>query len=103
MSTTIPELDIDFYSDEVINDPYPVYARMRELGPVVCLPQNKVYALPCYNEASHVLRDHKTFISSKGVSLNDQVNALLANNTLNSDPPEHDRTRAVTAEPLLPG
>ena len=51
---SILSLDIDFYSDAVIRDPYPVYEKMRAVGPVVYLPQN-------------------------------------------------DRTRAVTAEPLLPG
>lgn len=40
-----PSLDIDFYSDEVILDPYPVYAQMREMGPVVYLPQHDMYAL----------------------------------------------------------
>ena len=98
-----PSLDIDFYSDEVILDPYPVYAQMRELGPVVYLPQHDMYALSRYDEVSEVLRQPLRFVSSRGVSPIAKVNDILVGSTLNSDPPEHDRTRAVTSEPLLPG
>ena len=98
-----PVFDGDLYADEVIRDPYPVYARLRAMGPVVWLSQQQVYALPRYAEVASVLRQPKRFISSRGVSLNERTNRLLVGSTLNSDPPEHDRTRAVTAEPLLPG
>lgn len=100
---TLPQLDIDFYSDAVICDPYPVYEKMREMGPVVYLPKHDLYALPRYAEVSEVLRQPHRFISSKGVSPIQKVNDILVGSTLNSDPPQHDRTRAVTSEPLLPG
>ncbi len=99
----IPSLDIDFYSDEVILDPYPVYEKMRDLGPVVYLPQHDLYALPRYDEVSEILRQPLRFVSSRGVSPIPKVNVILVGSTLNSDPPEHDKTRAVTSEPLLPG
>ena len=93
----------DFYSDAVILDPYTVYAKLREMGPVVYMEQHDVYALPRYAEVASVMRQPKRFISSRGVSLNDKVNQMLAGSTLNSDPPDHDHTRAVTSAPLLPG
>jgi cytochrome P450/ferredoxin-NADP reductase len=98
-----PVYDGDLYADEVIRDPYPVYAALRALGPVVWLERHGVYALPRYAEVASVLRQPKRFISSRGVSLNERTNRLLVGSTLNSDPPEHDRTRSVTAAPLLPG
>lgn len=100
---TMPSLDIDFYSDAVILDPHPVYETMRELGPVVYLPQHDLYALPRYAEVSEVLRQPLRFVSSRGVSPIAKVNDILVGSTLNSAPPDHDRTRAVTCEPLLPG
>ena len=100
---TIPSLDIDFYSDEVILDPYPVYTNMRDIGPVVYLPKHDLYALPRYDEVSAVLRQPLRFVNSRGVSPIAKVNDILVGSTLNSDPPEHDRTRAITSEPLLPG
>jgi cytochrome P450/ferredoxin-NADP reductase len=99
----LPVYDGDLYADEVIRDPYPVYAQLRELGPVVWLSQLQVYALPRYDEVASVLRQPRLFISSRGVSLNERTNRLLVGSTLNSDPPEHDATRAITSEPLLPG
>ncbi len=99
----IPTYNVDFYSDEVIKDPFPHYAKMRALGPVVWLPHQEVYALPRYKEVSEVLRQPLLFTSSRGVSLNPKVNNILKGSTLNSDPPIHDRTRAITAAPLLPG
>jgi cytochrome P450/ferredoxin-NADP reductase len=99
----IPTFDGDLYSDDVIRDPYPVYAQLRALGPVVYLRRHDVYALPRYVEVASVLRQPRRFISSRGVSLNERTNRLLVGSTLNSDPPEHDMTRAVTAQPLLPG
>lgn len=99
----LPVFDGDLYADEVIRDPYPIYERLRELGPVVWLSQLQVYALPRYAEVAGVLRQPKRFISSRGVSLNERTNRLLVGSTLNSDPPEHDATRAITSAPLLPG
>lgn len=99
----VPIYDVDFYSDEFILDPYPHYAKMRALGPVVWLPQNNVFALARYAEVTKALRSPKLFISSKGLSLSQKVNDLLVGSTLNSDPPEHDLTRSITAAPLLPG
>lgn len=99
----VPTSSIDFYSDETIRDPYPVYAALRGQGPVVYLEKHDLYALPCYEEVSEVLRQPLRFVSSRGVSPLQKVNDILVGSTLNSDPPQHDRTRAVTSEPLLPG
>lgn len=98
-----PVSDIDFYSDESIRDPYPVYEHLRALGPVVYLSRHDLYALPGYKEVSEVLRQPHRYSNARGVSPLARVNDILVGSTLNSDPPEHDRTRAVTSEPLLPG
>ena len=100
---TIPVSDIDFYSDAVIKDPHPVYAHLRELGPVVYMEKNDLYLVARYQEVSEVLLQPLRFVSSKGVSPIPRVNDILVGSTLNSDPPIHDKTRAVTSEPLLPG
>jgi cytochrome P450/ferredoxin-NADP reductase len=98
-----PVSDIDFYSDDAIRDPYPVYEALRALGPVVYLQKHDLYALPNYREVSEVLRKPLQYSSARGVSPLQKVNDILVGSTLNSDPPAHDRTRAITSEPLLPG
>lgn len=100
---TTPVSDIDFYSDEVVSDPYPVYEKLREMGPVVYMAKNDLYLVARYKEVSEVLQQPLRFVSSKGVSPVQKVNDILVGSTLNSDPPIHDNTRAITSEPLLPG
>lgn len=92
----------NIYSTEAILDPYPHYRRLRELGPVVWLPQHRVYALPRYRECKAVLRDDGTFLSGNGVALNPIVNRLSRGTTLASDGPEHDRRRKIVAHRMLP-
>ena len=98
----IPSYRPDVYSTEAIIDPYPHYARLRELGPVVWLSRQRVYALPRYAECKAVLRDDTTFISGKGVALNPFSNHLSDGTTLNSDGAEHDRRRKLVAHRMLP-
>lgn len=99
----IPVSTLDYYADAAIRDPYPVYEEIRALGPLVYLAQHDLYAVPNYAEVSHVLRHPEFFSNARGVSPLQKVNDILVGSTLNSDPPSHDRTRAITAEPLLPG
>jgi cytochrome P450/ferredoxin-NADP reductase len=103
INESIPVYDGDFYSDEVILDPYPVYAQLREMGPVVWMSQHNCFAFPRYAETSEALRRNNVFINSKGVSLLEEANKRLVGSTLNSDNPIHDQTRAITGAPLLPG
>ncbi len=92
----------DFYGDAFIRDPIPHYAEMRQAGPVLWLEQNKAYAVARDAEVKDVLRRADVFVSGKGLSLNDDVNALLIGNSLNSDGDEHHRKRSVTARPIMP-
>ncbi len=100
--TTAPKYDVDFFGDDFIRDPIPRYGEMRELGPVLWLPQNGVFAFPCYQEVVQGLRNTAVFRSGRGLSLNEDYNRLLVGSTLNSDDEDHDRQRAVTAVPIMP-
>lgn len=98
----IPICEIDFYAEETIANPVPTYAQMLSLGQVVWLEKNSLPALCGHAAVTHALRDHETFSSGSGVSINDNVNKLLIGSTLNSDPPQHDATRKITFEPVSP-
>ena len=102
MSRTVPQYRPDIYTPAAIRDPYPHYARMRELGPVVWLPRHRVYALPRYAECKAALRDPETFTSGSGVALNCVTNRMSRGTTLNSDGEEHDRRRKLVAHRLTP-
>jgi cytochrome P450 len=89
----VPVYTPDIYSVDAIVDPYPHYQRLRDLGAVVWLAKQNVYALPRYAECKTVLRDDKTFLSGWGVALNPITNRPV---------PRHDaqqrwrRTRPAT-------
>jgi cytochrome P450/ferredoxin-NADP reductase len=101
--STAPSYDVDFYSDAFIQNPWPHYAKMRELGPVVWLPQHGNYALTTHAEVARALRDHDTFISGKGVAADATANELSRGNSAASDGERHAAIRAATSPPLLPG
>jgi cytochrome P450 len=98
----IPVYKPDIYATDAIVDPYPHYARLRELGPVVWLTKQRVYALPRFSQCKAVLRDDATFASGKGVALNPIANRLSRGTTLNSDGAEHDQRRKLVAHRMLP-
>ncbi|MGW4331103.1 cytochrome P450 [Nocardia sp. NPDC004573] len=98
----VPVYQPDLYSRQAIMDPYPHYARMRELGPVVWLTRQRAYALPRYAECKAALLADDTFISGEGVGLNPVANRLSRGTTLNSDGEDHSRRRALLGRRLTP-
>src|SRR4051795_12900499 len=97
----VPTSSIDLFADEVLLDPYPYYARLRDLGGVVHLPGNDVYALTRYDVVRAALGDPGTF-SSRTIGFNPMVNEALQGTSLASDPPVHARLRATLTENLSP-
>lgn len=92
----------DLYSRAAVLDPYPHYTRLRELGPVVWLTKQRVYALPRYRECKTALRDDDTFVSGAGVALNPVTNRLSRGTTLSSDGEDHRRRRKLLAQHMTP-
>jgi cytochrome P450 len=98
----VPVYRRDIYSTEAIVDPYPHYAQLRELGPVVWLSKQRVYALPRFRECKAVLRDDSAFVSGNGVALNAISNRLSRGTTLGSDGSKHSQRRKLVAHRMLP-
>lgn len=104
ITTTTNTADLDLFSDEVLADPHPYYAALRQQAAVVHLPKTGragVWAVTRYEPIRRALADTKVF-SSKSVAFNDQLNAGLASTVFGSDPPDHRRLRAATMEHLTP-
>src|SRR5689334_6366732 len=102
IETNCPVYDVDLYDDAVLRDPYPHYRALRDLGAVVFLPQNGLYAISRFEDVRAALRNAALFSSAQGVAANDDVNEMSRGTTLASDAPLHDRLRAIIAAPLLP-
>ena len=100
--STPPVSDLDLFDDDVLIDPYPSYAALRELGPVVHLPANDVYALTRYRVIRSALIDWESFSSVGAIGFNPTVNEALSGTSLASDPPDHTRLRATLTANLSP-
>jgi len=105
LETDAPSTDFDPYTNEVLDDPYPHYEMLRELGPVFYLNKYKAYGIARHTEIDHVLRDPGTFCSSAGVGLaNFHTTSPWRKPSiiLEVDPPMHARTRKVMGGLLSP-
>jgi hypothetical protein len=103
MTTLAPSTDLDFYSEEVILNPYDTYRRLRDTAPAVWLERYQVWAVTRYDDVYAALHDHRTFASGYGVALNDPLNEKMKGSALVSDPPYHDHVRGVMGGPSPPG
>jgi cytochrome P450 len=97
-----PSTDVDLWADDVLLDPYPVFAELRELGPVVWLERYGAVALPRFEQVSAALADWRRFSSARGVGIDDQLNSFLGENAIASDPPAHDQFRKPLVDQLWP-
>lgn len=92
----------NLYSPATIADPYPVYAQLRALGPVVWLARHRAFALTRYEECKSTLLNDGTFLSGHGIALNPIANRFSRGTTLNSDGEEHAARRKLVAHRLTP-
>lgn len=97
-----PVYDGDFWSDEVILNPYPTYRELQELGPVVWLSRQRCWAATHYDSVKQVLLTPAVFSSASGCMMNDAMNTASQGVMLCSDDPEHMALRRLFAKPLLP-
>jgi hypothetical protein len=97
-----PVYEADFYSDAFIRDPWPHYARMRELGPVVWLPEHGNFALTRHATVLAALRNPDLFVSGRGVAACEFANEITRGNSAASDGDRHRAIREASSGPLTP-
>jgi 4-methoxybenzoate monooxygenase (O-demethylating) len=94
----VPHLNIDPFSAEFLEDPYPHHDALRDAGPVVWLPLINTFAMARYAEVKAALGDHQSYCSGRGVGLSDfakEAPFRPASLLLETDPPLHERTRGL--------
>ena len=103
MSKQIPVYHDDFYSDEVISNPYPVYQKLREQGSAVWMQQHDCWALTGFKAVKEGLGNAAVLSSASGCMFNNPMNAAADGIMLCTDDPQHLELRRIFAAPLLPG
>ena len=97
--------DIDPYSKEVLLNPEDFFDALRERGPFVYLSKYKMLACGRYQETKEVFSDHKRFVSSRGVGIQDfklETPWRPPSLVLEVDPPEHTKNRRFVTRALSP-
>jgi hypothetical protein len=96
---------LDPFTSEYFEDPFPIQEQFREAGAVIRLDTYRCWAAARYAEVHAALRDWQTFCSSRGVGLSDFSKELPwrpKSLVLETDPPEHDRARAILNRVISP-
>ena len=75
---SIPNYDCDFYSDAFIEMPHYHYTKMRQLGPVVYIPQLNNFAITKFKALKKALFDFESLCSGDGIAA-DEVGCKLFN------------------------
>ena len=97
-----PSSDIDLFSDQTLLAPYESYRALRDLGSAVWLDSMKGYAVARYQDVRRILQDGETFISSEGVSMNEDINLQMRGTLISSNGPRHATLRKIIGTPLQP-
>ena len=104
--TTSTESDIHFdpYDVELIADPYPMFARLRDEAPLYHNAEYDFFALSRFADVTKALVDHNTFSSARGAIL-ELIKANLdipPGMLIFEDPPIHDVHRKLLSRMFTP-
>ena len=114
MTTTI---GFNPYSPDVIDDPYPSYARLRDRSPVHFVDELDVWIVTRYDDVAQILHDPDTFSSAQGmgqlmaggvgrnrIDARDmfQIDLSAMRVLIATDPPDHTRLRRLLSRAFTP-
>ena len=96
------ELYYDPYDAEIDADPHPVWRRMRDEAPLYRNDRHDFWALSRFDDVLEASIDVATYSSSRGTVLDMMGKELPLKPMINTDPPEHDRLRALASRAFSP-
>ena len=94
--------DLDLFDDRALEDPYPLYRELRDIGPAAYLERHECWFIGRHEELRRSLGDWQTYSSASGIGLNPVINHAWANALICVDPPIHTRMRTFINERLSP-
>lgn len=94
--------DLDLFSDAALDDPYPLYRALRELGPAAYLERHDHWFLGRYDIVRGALGDWQTWSSARGIGLNPVINQAWANALICVDPPRHTGMKKLFTDRIGP-
>ena len=114
-SPVFPELDALLVSPEIMENPYPIYTRLREEAPVFWSEQWQAWVVSRYDDVAASLRDKENLSNENRQALlfnglTDEERETLSQlrhyfsqkDVIGSDPPDHTRMRALVQRAFTP-
>jgi cytochrome P450 len=90
----------DLYSPAIDADPFPYYAELRNEYPCYWSDSARLWILSRYDDIVEAARDWQTFSSSQG-NMIDELPGRAGATLGTTDPPRHDRLRALSQAAFL--
>jgi cytochrome P450 len=90
----------DLYSPVIDADPFPYYAVLREQYPCYWCESGNIWILSRYDDVFKAAQDWQTFSSTSG-NLIDEIPGRAGATLGTTDPPRHDRLRALSQAAFL--
>ncbi|MBP1821620.1 cytochrome P450 [Mycobacterium sp. OAE908] len=111
MSATTSEIadgaiEFDPFSEDFFNGAYNTYRRLRDEAPIYYNAKWDFWALTRYDDVAPATKDHETYSSAKGATL-DMVKAHddaipVPKVIISMDPPEHQKMRKLVSKVFTP-
>ena len=102
MSSLTAEVRYDPFAELGIEDPYPLYARLRDEAPAYHNSDRDFWALSRFEDVQAAARDWETFSSEPCVDPDYVGVRLRLNSFLDLDPPMHDLLRRIVKAHFTP-
>ena len=78
MSKNVPDVDVDLYALDALDEPYDNYRLFRDTAAVVRLPKYDLYVLSRFTDVQAALKNTAIFSSANGAAMNDAMNRCTA-------------------------
>ncbi|MGZ5377434.1 MAG: cytochrome P450 [Mycobacterium sp.] len=100
---TKPKLVFSPYSQEFFDNPYEIYARMRDEAPIYYDEDADFYAITRHADVAAALKDHESFSSSRGCNLSMVKSSEPPQKSIIfMDPPDHRHMRSLLNKAFTP-
>ncbi len=94
------EYPYDLYAPRIDSDPFPIYAWLRDNAPAYWSDRDRHWILTRYEDVSKAAQDWETYSSTAG-NLIDEIPGRAGATLGSTDPPRHDRLRALAQAAFL--
>ncbi|HTN87038.1 MAG TPA: cytochrome P450 [Sorangium sp.] len=88
---------LNFISEDMRRNPYPLYAQMRSVSPVLAVPGGEIWMILDHEGVKRAILDHDTFSSRAAPPGGGPLDWMIF-----TDPPRHTKLRSIVVKAFTP-